>query len=151
MPCLCLLDEFGQNLLRLLETNRARRAPRGHRPLRGPTSTAESRAGLPGGHAVGTDTWTGTLVVPSLEFDLTPPTITGAVDKIVRAPRGIKRMRVTYKLDAADAVDGSVPVSCKPKSGSRFKIGRTLVRCSATDRSANTRTASFMVIVKARR
>jgi hypothetical protein len=60
-------------------------------------------------------------------------------------------VRVTYTVNAVDAVDGSVPVSCQPASGSRFKIGRTLVRCSATDNSANTQTATFTVIVKARR
>ncbi len=99
----------------------------------------------------GRDSWTGSLVVPGVNFDLTAPTITGAVNKTVRAPRRAKRVRVTYTVNAVDAVDGSVPISCKPASGSRFRIGRTLVRCSATDNSANTQTATFTVIVKARR
>lgn len=99
----------------------------------------------------GRDTWTGTLVVPGLEFDITPPTISGAVAKTVRAPRGAKRARVVYAVSARDAVDGAVPVSCVPRSGSRFAIGRTVVSCSATDTSGNTRTARFTVTVRPRR
>ena len=96
----------------------------------------------------GTDTWTGTLSVPGLEFDVTPPTLTGAVNKKARARRGSKRVRVIYRVTASDAVDGSVPVSCRPRSGSRFKIGRTFVKCSATDRSANAQVGRFRVTVK---
>jgi hypothetical protein len=96
----------------------------------------------------GRDTWTGTLSVPGLEFDVTPPTLSGAVNKTVRARRGSKRVRVTYRVTASDAVDGSVPVSCQPRSGSRFKIGRSFVKCSATDTSANAKTGRFRVIVK---
>ena len=103
----------------------------------------------PSGSA-GNDTWTGTLNVPGLEFDVTPPTLSGAVSKTVRARRGSKRVRVTYRVTASDAVDGSVPVSCQPRSGSRFKIGRTFVKCSATDTSANAKTGRFRVTVKRR-
>ena len=101
----------------------------------------------PSGSA-GTDTWTGTLNVPGLEFDVTPPTLSGAVNKKVRARRGSKRMRVTYRVTASDAVDGPRPVSCRPRSGSRFKIGRTFVKCSATDTSANAKAGRFSVTVK---
>ena len=104
----------------------------------------------PSGSA-GTDTWTGTLNVPGREFDVTPPTLSGAVNKTVRARRGSKRVRVTYRVTASDAVDGSVPVSCQPRSGSRFKIGRTFVTCSATDTSANATEGRFRVTVKRRR
>jgi hypothetical protein len=101
--------------------------------------------------AHGKDIWTGTLVVPGLDFDVVAPAISGAGDKVVRARRGVKRARVTYKVRAVDAVDGSVRVACAPKSGSRFKIGRTRVGCSAMDQSGNELTATFTVIVKARR
>ena len=97
--------------------------------------------------SVGTDTWTGTLSVPGLEFDVTPPTLSGAVNKTVRARKGSKRVRVTYRVTASDAVDGSVPVSCLPRSGSPFTIGRTLVKCSATDTSANAKAGRFSVTV----
>ncbi|MFN2470550.1 MAG: HYR domain-containing protein [Gaiellaceae bacterium] len=104
------------------------------------------------GHGAATDIWEGTLVVPNFEFDMAPPTIKGAVGKVVRAPRKATRVRVRYQLAATDNVDRAVPVSCQPRSGSRFKVGRrTIVRCSATDTSANTGRASFTVTIKRRR
>jgi hypothetical protein len=98
----------------------------------------------------GSETWTGTLSVAGMEFDTTPPVISGTSAKTVRTPRQVRRVRVTYNLTARDDVDGSVPVTCQPASGSRFKIGRTVVTCSATDMSANTATASFRVTVRRR-
>jgi HYR domain len=99
----------------------------------------------------GTERWIGTLVVPGLEFDVMPPTLSGATSKTVRAPKGAKRVRFTYTVTASDAVDGKVPVTCVPRPGSRFLIGRTVVRCSAADSSANTSTAKFIVTVRPRR
>ena len=99
----------------------------------------------------GTERWIGTLVVPGLEFDTTPPTLSGATPKTVRAPKRAKRVRVAYTVTSSDAVDGQVRASCVPRSGSRFPIGRTIVRCSATDSSANTSTANFIVTVRPRR
>lgn len=99
----------------------------------------------------GSETWNGTLVVPGLEFDVTPPRLSGATSKTVRAPKGARRVRVTYKVTANDAVDGRVPVTCVPRSGSRFRIGRTIVICRATDTSENTRAARFLITVKTRR
>jgi len=96
----------------------------------------------------GTDTWGGSLTVPGHTFDLTPPTLSGLVNKTVRAPRGAKRMRVRYRVTARDLKDGSIPVKCQPGSGSRFKVGRTIVKCTATDTSANAATGSFRVVVK---
>jgi hypothetical protein len=108
-------------------------------------------AGRSIGGGVGRETWTGTLDVPGLTFDLTPPTLSGANAKTVRVPRKAKTARVTFKVTSTDDVDGSVPVSCQPKSGSRFKLGKTRVTCSATDKSGNTSAAKFMVTVRARR
>jgi HYR domain len=115
------------------------------------SGTLTRTAGLPGPRVLGEDTWTGTLVVAGLEFDLSPPTITGAKSKTVRVPQKATGVRVTYRLSATDGVDGSVPVSCRPASGSRFKIGRKRVICEATDRSGNLATASFTVTVARRR
>jgi HYR domain len=100
---------------------------------------------------VGSERWTGRIAVPALEFDVTPPTLSGATSKIVRAPRGAKRARVTYRVTASDDADGQVPATCNPRSGSRFPVGRTVVRCSATDSSANTANAAFRIIVRARK
>lgn len=106
-----------------------------------------------GGCAGGaSDTWTGTLAVPGLEFDLVPPVFQPVAAKRVKAPRKAKTVRVRYSPKARDAVDGPVPVTCKPRSGSRFKVGRTTrVRCSAEDKSANVATKSLTVKVTRRR
>lgn len=97
------------------------------------------------------DTWTGTLIVPGLDFDVTPPVLTGAVSRTTHAPKGAKRARVRYAVTANDAVDGSVRVVCNPHSGSQFKVGRTGVTCSAADSSANKGVARFTITVRPRR
>jgi hypothetical protein len=103
----------------------------------------------PGG-AAGTDTWAGRLVVPGLGFDVTPPQLSESVARIVRVPRQSQRARVTFAVSASDDVDGSLPATCTPRSGSRFKLGKTRVTCSATDSGGNTATAHFTVTVRAR-
>jgi hypothetical protein len=115
------------------------------------SGTVSHRVGLTSSGAAGTDTYDGTLDVPGLQFDLTAPVITGATNRSIRAPKTAKRVRVTYRVSARDDVDGAAPVSCRPASGSRFKVGRTLVTCSTTDTSANSATAGFAVTVKRRR
>ena len=85
---------------------------------------------------------------PNATFDVTPPVLKGAVSKTVRARKKARRVRVRFSVTAQDAVDGPVSAACKPRSGSRFKIGRTKVVCSATDSSANTGRAQFTVTVK---
>ena len=110
----------------------------------------------------GQDTWSGTLTAPGLEFDLTPPTISGAADRTVQVPRyrvvriskkttkrvPVTSVRVKFQVTAEDDVDGRVPAACQPKSGAKFKVGRTRVSCSSTDTSANAATAQFTVTVK---
>jgi hypothetical protein len=94
--------------------------------------------------------WSGTLTVPDYTFDTTPPMISGAKAKTVRAPKTAKHVRVKYSVTARDPGFGPVPVTCKPHSGSGFKIGRTTVRCTATDAVDNTATARFRITVKRR-
>jgi hypothetical protein len=96
----------------------------------------------------GRDTWTGTLTVPGLDFDVTPPTLIGAANKTVRAKRDAKSARVTFRVTGQDDVDGAARVTCRPASGSRFPVGRTTVRCSVTDTSGNAATAAFRVTVR---
>jgi hypothetical protein len=96
----------------------------------------------------GVETWTGTLSVAGLDFDVTAPTLAGAANKTVKAKKRAKSARVTFQVTAQDDRDGALPVTCSPRSGSRFRIGRTRVVCSATDSSANTKTATFTVTVK---
>ena len=103
------------------------------------------------------ETWTGTLTIPGLH--LTAPKLSGAVAKTVRAAKGAKSARVTFEVTATDNEGGDVPVSCWPRSGSRFPLGKTIVLCAATDSSSNwvtdfngnTVSAAFTVTVKRRR
>ena len=99
---------------------------------------------------LGTETWIGTLVAPAVDvFDVTVPTLNGAVSKTVRAPRGAKTMRVRFTVTAQDAVDGPRLVRCKPTSASRFKVGKTTVTCTAADTSGNVGAVRFTVTVRA--
>jgi hypothetical protein len=99
----------------------------------------------------GVDTWAGTMVVPGLRFDLIPPTIKGAVNKRVRVPRRVKRVRVKYVVTALDDIDGPVPAICTPRTGSAFPIGRTSVTCSAADGSGNASRSNFTITVMRKR
>lgn len=103
-----------------------------------------------GGGAAGRETWAGTLTVPELEFDVTRPVLTGVASRVVRAARGARTARVFFKVVARDDRDGVLPSTCSPRSGSRFRLGRTRVVCSSTDRSGNTATAAFAITVERR-
>jgi hypothetical protein len=106
-------------------------------------------ASMASGERVGTETWAGTLVAPAVEFDTVRPTLAGAVGRTVRAARGAATARVRFAVTARDAVDGARPVACKPRSGSRFRLGKTRVTCTATDTSGNAAAARFTVTVRA--
>jgi hypothetical protein len=54
---------------------------------------------------------------------------------------------VTFVATAVDIVDGNVPVTCVPPSGSTFPLGATTVNCSATDSHNNTASGSFVITV----
>jgi hypothetical protein len=83
--------------------------------------------------AVAPDSLAPELTVPgSLSAEATGPT--GAV--------------VTFSASAIDVVDGSVPVTCTPASGSVLALGSTTVTCSATDAAGNIGGSSFSVTVK---
>ena len=103
--------------------------------------------GGPGTTGRNTDTLVGSLAVPGIRFDTIPPTISGAVSKTVVAARNARTVRVLYNVTAKD-VGRRVPVSCKPRSGTRFTLGRTRIVCSATDSSGNTARARFTITVK---
>jgi hypothetical protein len=109
--------------------------------------TFETRGG-PGTTGRISDTLGGSLTVAGLVFDRTPPVLSGATSKTVQASKGSSAARVTYKVTARDPGHGSVGVTCKPRSGSRFNLGRTRVVCSAVDDSGNKATARFTITVK---
>ncbi len=78
--------------------------------------------------------------------DTTAPTLSVPRSLTLNATSA-KGVKVTFNARATDVANTGPRVSCAPASGSTFKIGRTVVQCTATDASANTRTASFPVVV----
>jgi hypothetical protein len=72
-------------------------------------------------------------------------------NRSVTAPPRKTRARVRFDPFAVDAVDGDLPVSCTPASGSFFRVGWTTLNCSATDTSGNAWQAHFVVAVRPRR
>jgi HYR domain len=79
------------------------------------------------------------------------PKLSGAVAKTVRAAKGAKGARVTFEVTATASDGGDIDVSCLPRSGSRFPLGKTIVHCEATDAWTSTNTTEFTVTVKGRR
>lgn len=77
--------------------------------------------------------------------DVTPPVVSVPSNMNVSATGA--STPVSFSASATDAVDGSVPVSCAPSSGSGFALGTTSVSCSATDAAGNKSTESFQVTV----
>jgi hypothetical protein len=51
-------------------------------------------------------------------------------------------------VSAVDAIDGTVPVTCRPPSGSVVALGTRRVVCTAADAAGNTATAAFAVVGK---
>jgi predicted secreted hydrolase len=75
--------------------------------------------------------------------DVTPPVL-HLPPNGVGVPNG-SPTAVTYTVTATDNLDGNVPVSCSPPSGSTFAAGNTTVTCTATDSSGNKATGTFNV------
>jgi hypothetical protein len=70
--------------------------------------------------------------------DTKPPVISNLPASIIVAATGPAGAAVAYlSPTATDVVDGALPVTCLPVSGSTFPIGKTKVRCTATDAHGN--------------
>ena len=91
-----------------------------HRHLRGCIGHRHRHASARGDVRRG-ETWTGTLTVPGLEFDLTRPTLAGATNKTVRARKGAKSARVAFRVTAQDDRDGTLRVACTRRSRKPFQ------------------------------
>jgi hypothetical protein len=78
--------------------------------------------------------------------DTTAPALNLPQD-IVAEATGPNGATVSFTATATDAVDGSVPVTCAPPSGSVFPLGETTVNCSAVDAASNQAQGSFKVTV----
>jgi hypothetical protein len=79
--------------------------------------------------------------------DTTPPVL-HAPGGVVWEATGPGGAPVTFTASAVDLVDGSVPASCSPSSGSTFALGSSHVMCSAIDAHGNVAHAGFDVIVR---
>jgi HYR domain len=53
----------------------------------------------------------------------------------------------TFDASASDLVDGSVAVTCQPSSGSLLAIGAHLISCRANDRTGNSASDGFRLVV----
>jgi uncharacterized repeat protein (TIGR01451 family) len=77
--------------------------------------------------------------------DTTPPALSLPANITVNGTATLTP--VTFTATATDNVDGSVPVTCNPASGSGFPVGTTIVNCQASDESGNTASGNFTVTV----
>ncbi|MBM9506707.1 HYR domain-containing protein [Actinacidiphila acididurans] len=123
-------------------------------PTPGPTTgtTAGAPGGTPGGPGAPPGTDLPTPANPYQEIigiavrDVTAPVVT--LDSRAVQAAGPSGTRITYTATAQDAVDGPLPVTCAPPSGTLFPLGTTKVTCTATDAAGNTgsATAAFTVL-----
>jgi hypothetical protein len=77
--------------------------------------------------------------------DSRPPLI--SVPQTVNASTGSASTVLRFSAAARDVVDGTVPVSCSPPSGSRFLVGTAPVTCTAADAHGNRARRTFTVVV----
>ncbi len=76
------------------------------------------------------------------------PVLAGMPDDIVVSTANPNGIAVNYTLPTAtDNEDPTPTVACSPASGSTFKIGQTVVTCTATDANGNVATDTFNVLV----
>ena len=79
--------------------------------------------------------------------DNTAPIITAPAD-IAAEATGPTGAAVSFSATATDDIDGPVPVTAVPPSGSVFPLGTTAVGLAASDAAGNTATAEFDVTVR---
>ena len=82
---------------------------------------------------------TTTASIYVLVVDFTPPVVTVPADIVSTSST------VTFEASAVDAIDGPVPVTCSPASGSTFGPGVTEVVCRASDSGDNVGFGVFTV------
>lgn len=81
--------------------------------------------------------------------DGTAPTLSGVPDDLRVPIDGPGTVPVEFDAPTAnDAEAGVVEVICEPPSGSEFAVGRTTVRCTASDPAGNVSAAQFAVTVE---
>jgi len=76
-----------------------------------------------------------------------PPVIGAVQDISLEATSGAGAVATYTTPTANDVVDGPSDVTCAPASGSTFPVGRSTVTCRSTDKTGNTGSVSFDVVV----
>jgi hypothetical protein len=89
---------------------------------------------------------TGTATFQITVSDTTGPLLHLPVDVTAEATSS-SGAPVSYTSSATDKVDGSLPASCAPASGTIFALASTAVACSSSDTRGNTSSGGFMVTV----
>jgi hypothetical protein len=119
-------------------------------PPPAPTITCDHNSGdlFPAGETIVTCTATDSFGSASASFpvfvmDIEAPVVTVPNDIVTSSSNPV----VTYTASAVDVVNGSVPVTCDPASGSTFPLGTTVVTCFAYDAQDNLGLARFNVTV----
>jgi hypothetical protein len=79
--------------------------------------------------------------------DIEPPALLLPSDLTVEAT-GPNGATVAFSAQAEDEVDGDVPVTLNPPSGSTFPLGTTAVTATATDAAGNSASGTFGVTVR---
>ena len=80
--------------------------------------------------------------------DTTAPAVDGAPLELTAIAPGPDGATVAWpEPTAMDVVDGALPVTCDPASGSLFPIGSTRVTCTVADAAGNVASVSFGVEV----
>jgi hypothetical protein len=74
------------------------------------------------------------------------PTVTIPEDIVVEATAAGGAI-VSFEVSATDSVDGELPVTCDPASGTVFPLGDTTVTCQATDSEGNVGSAYFRISI----
>lgn len=89
----------------------------------------------------------GVLLNNSVNADSTPPVIT-APGNIIAEATGPSGAAVTFNATAVDDVNGPVPVTATPSSGSTFALGVNTVNLTASDAAGNVASGSFSITVQ---
>ena len=76
-----------------------------------------------------------------------PPSLSCPAEGVSRATVNTTGMNVSYDTPPVSGGQGSVTVSCAPRSGETFPIGSTEVKCTATDTLNRTGSCTFNVNV----
>jgi HYR domain len=110
------------------------------------TTTTAARGTSTTTAAGATPTTSGSNGAPAVVPDTTPPVLKLPSD-LTKEATSRNGAQIRFAASATDDVDGPVPVTCTPASGSTFPLGATPVACVAIDRAGFAASGGFTVNV----